>query len=78
MQGSVAKWGNSLAVRLPRGIAEDSNLAEGDFVEIKVENGNVVISPSAPKISLDDLLAAYRPEHRHGEMNDAPRGNEVW
>ena len=78
MLGSVAKWGNSLAVRLPKGVVEDVSLSEGDAVDIATSDGRIVISRAEPKITLGDLLAAYRPEHRHGEPIDAPRGREVW
>ncbi|HEY3975426.1 MAG TPA: AbrB/MazE/SpoVT family DNA-binding domain-containing protein [Candidatus Sulfotelmatobacter sp.] len=32
----VAKWGNSLAVRLPSAVVEALNLKEGDLIEIQV------------------------------------------
>jgi antitoxin MazE len=79
MRGAVAKWGNSLAVRLPKGVLDDTSLREGDSVDVSVENGRVVIAPVRPAVNLAELLDAYRPEHRHGEeWIDAPRGREVW
>ncbi len=35
----VAKWGNSLAVRLPAAIVELLELKEGDEIEIRVADG---------------------------------------
>lgn len=32
----VAKWGNSLAIRLPAAVVEALNLKEGDQIEIRI------------------------------------------
>lgn len=77
MQSAVSRWGNSLAVRLPRSVAEDAGLADGAPVDIRVEDGRVVIAPTRPSVRLDDLLGRFRPEHRHGEADwGADRGAE--
>lgn len=79
MNTNVAKWGNSLALRLPRSIAADARLREGSNVEIRVVDGSVVITPTRPKYRLEDLLADYREEHRHGEAERGrPVGKEAW
>jgi antitoxin MazE len=57
MQVRIAKWGNSLAVRLPRAIADDLRLAEGQSVDIAIENGSVKLKPSAVRVRLSDLVA---------------------
>jgi antitoxin MazE len=57
MQVRIAKWGNSLAVRLPRAIADDLGLVEGQPVEIGIENGSVRLKPSAERVRLSDLVA---------------------
>jgi antitoxin MazE len=44
----VAKWGNSLAVRLPAAVVEALNLREGDQVEIQVAGRNVFEVSKAP------------------------------
>ena len=56
MQVRIAKWGNSLAVRLPRTIADDLGLAEGQSVDIAIENGSVILEPSS-RVRLSDLVA---------------------
>jgi antitoxin MazE len=56
MQVRIAKWGNSLAVRLPRAIADDLRLAEGQSVDIAIDNGSVTLKPSA-RVRLSDLVA---------------------
>ena len=56
MQVRIAKWGNSLAVRLPRAIADDLRLEEGQSLDIAIEKGSVTLKPSA-KVRLSDLVA---------------------
>lgn len=76
MRVKVAKWGNSLALRIPSGLAEDAQLAEGTEVEVGVEGGRLVV---APALSLDALLARVTPENLHAPLLDGPeRGREVW
>ena len=57
MQIRIAKWGNSLAVRLPRAIADDLGLAEGQSVDIAIENGTVRLKRSYERVRLADLIA---------------------
>ncbi len=78
MRAKVSKWGNSLGIRIPRGLAEDANLAEGTQVDLRVENGRIVAEPVEAE-SLDDLLARVTPENCHGEQfADKPIGRERW
>ena len=39
------RWGNSLAVRIPRAVADALNVSDGRRAEIKVENGALVLRP---------------------------------
>ena len=74
----VKKWGNSPAVRLPAAIMEAAHLALDQAVEVRAENGRVIIEPVAPLYSLDDLLAGITPDNRHAEMDfGAPQGKEL-
>lgn len=68
MQGKVQKWGNSLAIRIPRALAKDLELEAGSAVEFAVVKGNLVMKPrpeSNP--SLEDLVAKISPENRYAE-----------
>lgn len=47
MQVRVSRWGNSLAVRLPKAIADDLRLEEGQAVDLEIENGSVRMRPVA-------------------------------
>ena len=74
----VKKWGNSPAVRLPAAIMEAAHLVLDQAVEVRAENGRVIIEPAVPSYSLDDLLAAITPENRHTELDfGVPEGKEL-
>ncbi len=78
MRSNVSKWGNSLALRLPARMAEDAGLEEGSAVDISIEAESLVVRPARPKYRLDELLAEFRSEHRHGETDwGAPAGKEI-
>lgn len=80
MKGRVQKWGNSLAVRVPKGVAEEARLEHGSQVEISVHEGAILIAPlSRPRYRLDTLLAGVTPENVH-EATDwgEAQGREVW
>jgi antitoxin MazE len=79
MQLAIAKWGNSLALRLPRNVARDANLEVGVPVELSVKDGSVVVTPVRKRFRLDDLLAQMTDENRHPEYEwGEQRGEEVW
>lgn len=80
MKLQLAKWGNSLALRLPRNILDAAKLTEGDILELQVrEDGTLVIKPAIPKYQLDELLSGMTEDNRHPETDwGPPRGNEVW
>jgi antitoxin MazE len=57
MQVRIAKWGNSLAVRLPKAIADDLGLMEGQAVDVAIESGAVKLKPATARVRLSDLVA---------------------
>lgn len=74
----VSRWGNSLGLRIPRGLAEDAGLTEGSAIDLRVENGRLIVEPVTVE-HLDALLAKVTAKNLHGELLvDAPRGREVW
>lgn len=80
MHTQIARWGNSLAVRIPQPLARAVALAEGTAVELVVEDGLLVLRPrpSAPP-SLADLLAGITPENLPDEpFDDGPVGREAF
>jgi antitoxin MazE len=79
MQVKVQKWGNSLAVRIPRQIAKDAHLEEGSEVNLTERSGKIVLDRVVTDPTLDELLARITPENLHGETDfGKPEGNEVW
>lgn len=79
MRASIAKWGNSLALRLPKALAEEVRLVEGATVELRVEGGGLVVAPARKRYRLADLLAEAGAGSHQGETDwGAPRGKEAW
>jgi antitoxin MazE len=76
----IQKWGNSLAFRIPKKMAEELNLSQDSQVELKNDNGKLTIVPvKQAEYRLDDLLSQITPENLHAEIQDGqPSGNEVW
>ncbi len=75
----LAKWGNSLGLRLPKPLAREAQLDEGDTVEVSVDKGTIVIRPTRPAYSLDELVGGITARNRHGESDwGPPVGHEVW
>ncbi len=80
MVATVAKWGNSLAIRLPQHLVKEIQLTEGVEVDLVVIDGNLVIKPRIRKrYSLDELISAITPENLHTEVETGvAAGNEAW
>lgn len=76
----VQKWGNSLALRIPKPFAQDTGVREGTMVQLSVSEGRLVAAPiRARKIRLMDLLAKVTKANLHGEVETGPPvGREVW
>jgi antitoxin MazE len=76
---TIQKWGNSLAVRIPRALAEQLQVSEGTPVRVRVAEGMLVVEPEGrPKYRLSDLLADCKPRQLHGELDWGPDvGREV-
>jgi antitoxin MazE len=62
MQTQIAKWGNSLAVRLPREVVQAASLSEGSSIDVMVEGGVVVLRPTRPRYRVEDLVVGMTPE----------------
>lgn len=79
MPTRISKWGNSLAIRLPRSVLAELSLSEGDSMEIGIENGRVVITPVSREYGLEELVEGITAENRHTETDwGPPRGAETW
>jgi len=70
VQTRVQKWGNSLGVRIPRGLAEEVGLGAGSEVSLSAKDGELVVKPSVPaRLSLDDLLPEVSEENLHSSID---------
>ena len=80
MRMRVSKWGNSLAVRLPKAAVESLQVHEGEPVDLSIEGDSLVIRAPGPRYTLEGLVAQMRPENQPETLDDAsspPKGREV-
>ncbi len=72
MTTQLARWGNSLALRLPKSVAMEANIGEGDKVDVTVKDGAIVITPAHRKYTIEELVEGITPENRHPETDWGP------
>ena len=73
----VGKWGTSLAVRIPKPIAEQWGVHEGSAIEMVSRGDRVVMRKRT--YDLADMLARVTTDNMHPELSTGPaRGNESW
>ncbi len=80
MPAQITKWGNSLAVRLPRRVAEEAKLKQGDTLDIVVAGtGKLELRARKVRVTLAALLDRITPENLHDASDwGAPVGKEIW
>lgn len=80
MRVQVQKWGNSLALRIPKSFAQETNLDQGSVVDLSLKAGEIIVKPVAEEeYSLEELLSQVTKENTHPEISTGgPRGKEVW
>jgi len=80
MLAKVQKWGNSLAVRIPRAFASEAQLENDSLVEITLVDGQIVVTPVVTAgWTLEGLLEEITPANLHGEVDTGVAvGNEPW
>ena len=79
MKALVQRWGNSLALRIPKAFAKEISVQEGDEVEMSVARGRLVVVPQpAQEYRLEDLVAQIRPDNLHKEVVTDRKGREAW
>jgi antitoxin MazE len=80
MKTRIQKWGNSLALRIPKSFAAETGLREDTPVELSLLKGKLVVQP-LPQDSptLDELLRGVTDQNLHGEWDTGPAvGKEIW
>ncbi len=80
MRVQVKKWGNSASVRIPASVMAAAALDIDQAVDVREENGRVVIEPiRTPAYDLDELLAKMAPATFPDEIDfGSPVGDEIW
>lgn len=80
MKTRVQKWGNSLALRIPKPFAAEAGIEANSSVNIAFRVGKLIITPIAEsEVSLEHLLAQVNEGNRHGEIDSGSAvGNEAW
>jgi antitoxin MazE len=79
MQVKVKKWGNSASVRLPTAVMQAAHLSLEQIVDVREEDGRIIIEPIEADLSLNDLLDRITPDNCHGEIDTGrPVGAEIW
>ena len=80
MRSRIKKWGNSLALRIPKSFAAEAELKQDSPVEVSVVDGKLVVARIAKRgLTLERLLAGVSKDNLHGEVDTGPAvGTEVW
>ncbi len=80
MKTAIQRWGNSLAVRIPRAFAAETRIRDGSEVELSLKGGALVVRPvRRTKLALNDLLKKVTSSNRHDEVATGEAvGQEVW
>lgn len=79
MKAKVQRWGNSLAIRIPKAYAADLRVEAGSAVDLEIVAAKLVVTPEAKLPSLDALLAEVTPANLHDETDVGPAaGRESW
>lgn len=79
MQTKVQKWGNSLALRIPKLFALNIDIKQNEFVDLSIGDGKLIITPITEKeYSLKELLAGVSEDNLHEEFDTGiPVGKEL-
>ena len=76
-KAQVVKWGNSLAVRIPKAVAQDAHMQEGDTIVIEASADHIELRRAKTIPTLEELVARITPENRYEETDWGPdRGKE--
>lgn len=78
MTVSIKKWGNSLALRIPKDIAQTLHIENNSILELSIKNGALVIEPQTSTL-LESLVSQIDADNMHVETNTGKVvGNEEW
>lgn len=80
MHVQIQKWGNSLAIRIPKSFAKQIKIGQGSFVDLLLIEGKLIAKPLDEKeYSLDQLLTGVTEQNLHTEIDTGNAiGREIW
>ena len=76
----IQKWGNSMALRIPKSFASQVSIKPGSSVDLSIREGKLIIEPLiSEEYDLKTLVEGINETNLHNEyMIDQPRGKEIW
>lgn len=75
----VQKWGNSLAIRIPKSVADDLGLSEGSQMNYTKRSRKLILEAEEESLTLDALVANISRANLHPATNwGTPQGQEIW
>lgn len=80
MKAKIQKWGNSLAVRIPKSFAVQTKIEQDSIVDLTLVGGKIIVEPEKkkPRFSLEELLSDISEENIHSETDwGKPAGREI-
>ena len=80
MRVKVQKWGNSIALRIPKAFANQISIQSGSSVDLSIHDGKLIIEPiSQEEYNFEALISEVKESNLHKEYdNDEPKGREIW
>jgi antitoxin MazE len=79
MRTRVQKLGDSLALHIPKTLANEMQIRPDSLVEMLLVDGKVIMFPIEAELTLERLLAGVTEENLHGEVDTgSPVGKEIW
>ena len=80
MRVKVQKWGNSMALRIPKSFANQTSIKLGSLVDLSIESGKLIIEPiQQEEYDLKTLMSEVKESNLHTEyLDDKPTGKEIW
>jgi antitoxin MazE len=78
MTVSIKKWGNSLALRIPKDVAKTLHIENDSVLELRIENGTMIVEPQKDRL-LEHLVSQIDANNLHREVTTGESvGNEEW
>lgn len=80
MKTRIQRWGNSLALRIPKSFASEAGIQKETPIELSVSDGKLIITPLVgPSFTLKQMLSKINEDNLHHEIDmGKAAGNEAW